>query len=683
MPEGKASPETLKLQKKYDNEPNSRVFVRLADSYLKDNLEIVALEIALAGVEKHPKYIQGLIVLAKCYDKCGNINKSIETFDMVLKIDPENFFVLKNAGKNYYEIGNKIKALELYKTLFDLSPFDDKLQVKIEQIEEEINTSPETAGFFKKSIDEKNLSEEDTDLPINKTEEPAVEEIKKDKETDTLNLIKKDILKIEKSKSQELKENEALTFLEQELNKLDSEKFYTEDTSSDQREEIKTELSSTSEQAKIKDEVLEKAITDDELLDLKTLVEDEEYLKDSKIDFGQSPELEKDDKFEKEIFGIKDEKFEDEKPSDEIADQDKKEKVEIKQENIQSEAMITKEVEELEKELEDSLSGDFEKPIEEQKKKTKDDNITEKADVEEQEKEFEDSLLGVFDKPIKEQKDETEPDTTSENKIPEKADVKEQEKVLDVSISGDSEKPIEDQKNETEDDNITEKADVEEQEKEFEDSLLGVFDKPIKEQKDETEPDTTSENKIPEKADVEKQEKVFDVSISGDSEKPIEDQKQETKDDITSDDKITDKADVEEQEKVLDVSISDDSEKPIEDQKQETKDDITSDDKITDKADVDKEEKIPEDIPPYNGEIRSITMAKIYEEQGNIDKAINVYKSLLDEHPEVHEDIKRLESVLKINESTDDKKDVEESKKDEPTKGKGIDEFKNWLDSIE
>ncbi len=551
MPEGKASPETLKLQKKYDNDPNSRVFVRLADSYLKDKLKIVALEIAIAGVEIHPKYIQGLIVLAKCYDSCGNINKSIETFDTVLDIDPENFFALKNAGKNYYKIGNKIKALELYKTLFDLSPFDDKLQGKIEQIEEEINTSPENVGFFKESIDKKNLSKEDIDLPLTKTEKPVVEEIKKDQEADTLNLIIKDVQEIEKNKSQELKNNEALTFLEQELKKLDSEKFYTEDTSPDQRKEIKTELSSTSEKAQTEDEVLEKAITDDELLDFKTLVEDEEYLKDSKIDFGQSPEIEKDDKLEKEIFGIKYEKS-DEKSPEEISEQNQKVKKEIKQEKIQSDDMISKEVEELEKELEDSLSGAFEKPLEKQK---------------------------------------------------------------------------------------------EENEK----------------------------DKIIEKVEVEKQEIILEEKLPDDSEKPLEKQKEENEKD-----KIIEKVEVEKQEIILEEKLPDDSEKPLEEQKGKIEDD-----KIIEKVEVDKQEKIPEEIPSYNGEIRSITMAKIYEEQGNIDKAIKVYKSLLDEHSEVNEDIKRLESILKLNKSTGDKKDMRESIKDEPTKIKGIDEFKNWLDSIE
>ncbi|MBN1619782.1 tetratricopeptide repeat protein, partial [candidate division WOR-3 bacterium] len=136
MADKSTSPEIIKLQKKFDSEPDSLIFARLADAYLSENLSETALEIAKKGVLRHPDYISGLMILGKCYEKCGDENKALDTYLSVLEKDRENLLALQKVGKGAYKTGRYEKALDSYKKLLELTPFDDSLQQIVDEIED-------------------------------------------------------------------------------------------------------------------------------------------------------------------------------------------------------------------------------------------------------------------------------------------------------------------------------------------------------------------------------------------------------------------------------------------------------------------------------------------------------------------------------------------------------------------
>lgn len=178
MAEKSPSPEIIKLQKKFDSEPDSLIFARLADAYLSEDLAEKALEIAEKGVSKHPEYISGLMVLGKCFEKNGEEIKALDTYLKVLDRDKENLLALQKVGKGAYKTGKYEKALESYKKLLALTPFDDSLQqivneiediVKKQNVREQMRTKMEKAGEenreAKQNVTDK-IEETDSDLEI-------------------------------------------------------------------------------------------------------------------------------------------------------------------------------------------------------------------------------------------------------------------------------------------------------------------------------------------------------------------------------------------------------------------------------------------------------------------------------------------------------------------------------------
>ncbi|MBN1151009.1 tetratricopeptide repeat protein [candidate division WOR-3 bacterium] len=195
------SPEISKLQKKYDAEPDSLIFARLADAYLSEDMTEQAIKIAEKGVEKHQDYISGLMVLGKCYEKNGEEDKALDIYIRVLEKDKENLLALQKVAKGAYKSGRYEKALDSYKRLLDLNPFDSSIQqimIEIEDIIQKKNVRDQMRHQMETSEQHPEKAEEelifieeetgktgddlslDLELPIEKTAQ--IEEIFKEEE---------------------------------------------------------------------------------------------------------------------------------------------------------------------------------------------------------------------------------------------------------------------------------------------------------------------------------------------------------------------------------------------------------------------------------------------------------------------------------------------------------------------
>ena len=79
-----------KLEKAYRQNPDSPLFARLADLYLKRGKAESALELCLQGCQNFPEYATGFLVLAKCYEESGAVGEARDALDQALRIDPVN-----------------------------------------------------------------------------------------------------------------------------------------------------------------------------------------------------------------------------------------------------------------------------------------------------------------------------------------------------------------------------------------------------------------------------------------------------------------------------------------------------------------------------------------------------------------------------------------------------------------
>ena len=79
-----------KLEKVYRQNPDSPLFARLADLYLKRGKAEYALDICLKGCKDFPEYATGFLVLASCYEASGSVEEARDALNQALRIAPVN-----------------------------------------------------------------------------------------------------------------------------------------------------------------------------------------------------------------------------------------------------------------------------------------------------------------------------------------------------------------------------------------------------------------------------------------------------------------------------------------------------------------------------------------------------------------------------------------------------------------
>ncbi len=87
--------EIEKLEARYRENPKGRNFAPLADAYRKAALIDNAIELCQAGLQLHPDYVSGHIVLGRCLVDKKDDSGAEGVFQRVLDLDPENILALR------------------------------------------------------------------------------------------------------------------------------------------------------------------------------------------------------------------------------------------------------------------------------------------------------------------------------------------------------------------------------------------------------------------------------------------------------------------------------------------------------------------------------------------------------------------------------------------------------------
>jgi tetratricopeptide (TPR) repeat protein len=131
----KDHPELEKLFERLTAEPGSHVFAPLADSCRKIGRLEEALEICRNGVERHPEYASGQVVLGKCHYDRGDMDGARTTFQKVLSLDENNLVALKYLGMILAEQGDRAAAMEHFKHILALDPDNVEIRTKLESLQ--------------------------------------------------------------------------------------------------------------------------------------------------------------------------------------------------------------------------------------------------------------------------------------------------------------------------------------------------------------------------------------------------------------------------------------------------------------------------------------------------------------------------------------------------------------------
>ncbi len=142
------SPEIIKLMDKIAENPNSRLFVPLAEEYLNSDLTDEAIHVLNDGIKKHPTYVAARIMLGKIYMSKNHITEAKSEFERVIEINPENILAHKRLAVIYQNEGEPQRAVDAYRQILAVDPSDKESKTLLSTLEKEIPSpiSPEAPG---------------------------------------------------------------------------------------------------------------------------------------------------------------------------------------------------------------------------------------------------------------------------------------------------------------------------------------------------------------------------------------------------------------------------------------------------------------------------------------------------------------------------------------------------------
>ncbi len=188
MIENNVPPEIHRLSQKMVDEPASRVFVQLADEYLKYGLLKEALWILSEGIRNHPNYVAARMMRGKVHLQMRQTKEAKDDFEVVVREHPENILAHKKLALIYRELGRLGEAVRICNTILKIDPKDKETGLLLASIQEEISAVDDIQSLSAppsdvnlgevimwSGMDTLSVSEEITPEPIASEEAPALE----------------------------------------------------------------------------------------------------------------------------------------------------------------------------------------------------------------------------------------------------------------------------------------------------------------------------------------------------------------------------------------------------------------------------------------------------------------------------------------------------------------------------
>lgn len=133
--------------RRYQQDPTSRVFAPLAESYRRLGRLDEAIDICLEGLKHHPDFLGGRVALARCFIDKKKFVRAKEELETVVGIAPENLLAQRLLGDCFFNLQEMEQSLKCYKIALVLSPSDVGLQDKVHRMEMQMSR-----GDFEPSV---------------------------------------------------------------------------------------------------------------------------------------------------------------------------------------------------------------------------------------------------------------------------------------------------------------------------------------------------------------------------------------------------------------------------------------------------------------------------------------------------------------------------------------------------
>ncbi len=130
------SPKIEQLQEKLNKNPNSTLFLPLAEEYRKSGMIDEAIFYLEKGLKNNPNYALAKISLGRCYLESKEVMKAKALAEEVLAETPNNVMAQKLQGLIYLREGKFRKAQEALQKVVAFRPNDPEVTEALEQLKQ-------------------------------------------------------------------------------------------------------------------------------------------------------------------------------------------------------------------------------------------------------------------------------------------------------------------------------------------------------------------------------------------------------------------------------------------------------------------------------------------------------------------------------------------------------------------
>ncbi|BFU97032.1 MAG: conserved protein of unknown function [Nitrospira sp.] len=107
-------------------DPQSKVFLPLAEEYCKAGMWQEAAGVLEDGLKFYPGFITAMVVLGRAYDQLGQTTKAKVLLEEAVKLSPENLRAHRTLIKIYVAQGSSDEALRSCEVILALNPRDEE-----------------------------------------------------------------------------------------------------------------------------------------------------------------------------------------------------------------------------------------------------------------------------------------------------------------------------------------------------------------------------------------------------------------------------------------------------------------------------------------------------------------------------------------------------------------------------
>jgi tetratricopeptide (TPR) repeat protein len=159
------SPQILHLIDQVAKDPTSKLFMPLAEEYMKCGMLDEAMMVLNDGLKAHPYFFSAKVTLGKVYLERDQIEDAKKQFEEVIEVCPDNLFAHRKLAKIYRDESDLERARTSCQVVLSANPNDAEMKSLRDDIE---NSHPES----KAGVSENPLQEQLEASTVSDTESP-------------------------------------------------------------------------------------------------------------------------------------------------------------------------------------------------------------------------------------------------------------------------------------------------------------------------------------------------------------------------------------------------------------------------------------------------------------------------------------------------------------------------------